>query len=343
MTNIKKKNFLIFTSIFFLLFFNNIVQANNVKNSAVVFMYHKFGNSKYPSTNITLEQFEQHLKEFSKEKYNVLPLEYIVDTIINDGILPENTIGITVDDADRTFFDVAWPKFKEFNFPVTLFISTSYIHAENKKYLNWDEIRMLKKEGLYIGAHSHKHDHLADYNKEQLKEEISKSNKIFLKEIGQIPNLFAYPYGETNDLLINLLKEYNYKAAFGQHSGVINETSNFSYLPRFSLNEKYGNIDRVIFTANSKGLGIYDFIPENPSIKDNPPYIGFSLLNQFLSKTINCFIFDSKGKVESEVFKFNERIEIRLKRKLEKGRSRLNCTAKDSENNWRWFGHQFYL
>ena len=144
-------------------------------------------------------------------------------------------------------------------------------------------------------------------------------------------------------MLINLLKDYNYKAAFGQHSGVINETSNFSYLPRFSLNEKYGNIDRVVFTANSKGLGIYDFVPENPTINGNPPYSGFSLLNQFLSKTINCFIFDSKGEVESEIFKFNERIEIRLKRKLEKGRSRLNCTAKDSKNNWRWFGHQFYL
>ena len=101
---------------------------------------------------------------------------------------------------------------------------------------------------------------------------------------------------------IPLLKDYNYKAAFGQHSGVINETSNFSYLPRFSLNEKYGNIDRVVFTANSKGLGIYDFVPENPTINDNPPYIGFSLLNQFLSKTINCFIFDSKGEVESEIF-----------------------------------------
>ena len=24
------------------------------------------------------------------------------------------------------------------------------------------------------------------------------------------------------------------------------------------------------------------------------------------------------------------------------GRSRLNCTAKDKNNNWRWFGYQFY-
>ena len=140
-----------------------------------------------------------------------------------------------------------------------------------------------------------------------------------------------------------MLKDYKFKVAFGQHSGVINETSNLYYLPRFSLNEKYGDIDRVKFAANTKGLGVYDFIPTNPHIFDNPPYIGFSLLDQMLAKNINCFLFDSDGKVETEIFTFNERIEIRLKRKINKGRSRLNCTTKDAKNNWRWFGHQFYL
>ena len=49
------------------------------------------------------------------------------------------------------------------------------------------------------------------------------------------------------------------------------------------------------------------------------------------------------GQVEREIFKFNERIEIRLSRELSDGRSRINCTAKDSDGNWRWFGHQFYF
>ena len=82
--------------------------------------------------------------------------------------------------------------------------------------------------------------------------------------------------------------------AFGQHSGVINETSNLYYLPRFSLNERYAEIDRVKFAANAKGLGIYDFIPTDPSISENPPYIGFSLLDENLVPSIDCFVFDSK-------------------------------------------------
>ena len=84
-------------------------------------------------------------------------------------------------------------------------------------------------------------------------------------------------------------------------------------------------------------------LPSNPAISENPPFIGFSLLDQSLSKNIDCFLFDNKGQIEKEIFKFNERIEIRLKRKIEKGRTRMNCTAKDNKGNWRWFGQQFIL
>ena len=322
--------------------FISIAQASNIKNSATVFMYHKFGVSKYPSTSVTIEQLESHINEFTKEKYNILSLDFIVNTIINDGELPNNTIGISVDDADKSFFDIGWPLFKKNNIPVTLFVTTGTIAKNNKSYLNWDQIRKLKDEGVTIGAHSHTHAHMPDIKIEEARKEIELSNKIFLRELGEIPSLFAFPYGEANNELIDLLKKYKFKVAFGQHSGIINETSNMYYLPRFSLNEKYGEIERVTFAASSKGLGVYDFIPSNPKLSENPPYIGFSLLDEQLSFSLNCFIFDMNGQVEREIFKFNERIEIRLSRELSKGRSRINCTAKDTAGNWRWFGHQFY-
>ena len=316
--------------------------ANEVKNSATVFMYHKFGVSKYPSTSVTIDQLNSHIEELTKEKYTIKSLDFIIDTIINDGDLPANTIGISVDDADKSFLEVGWPLFKENNIPVTLFVTTGTI-SNNQKYINWDQIRKLKEEGVVIGAHSHTHAHMPDISIEEVRDEIETSNKIFLKELGEIPTLFAFPYGETTDEIIELVKEFKFKVAFGQHSGIINETSNMYYLPRFSLNERYGEIDRVKFAASSKGLGVYDFIPQNPTIKQNPPFIGFSLLDDKKAQSLDCFIFDSKGQVDREIYKFNERIEIRLSRELSPGRSRMNCTVKDSEGNWRWFGHQFYF
>ena len=77
--------------------------ANEVKNSATVFMYHKFGVSKYPSTSVTIDQLNSHIEELTKDKYTIKSLDFIIDTILNDGNLPENTIGISVDDADKSF------------------------------------------------------------------------------------------------------------------------------------------------------------------------------------------------------------------------------------------------
>ena len=47
--------------------------ANEVKNSATVFMYHKFGVSKYPSTSVTIDQLNSHIEELTKEKYTIKP------------------------------------------------------------------------------------------------------------------------------------------------------------------------------------------------------------------------------------------------------------------------------
>ena len=66
--------------------------ASNIKNSAVIFMYHKFGVAKYPSTSVTIKQIDEHITEFSNKKYSLQSVEYIIDTIINDGIIPKNTI-----------------------------------------------------------------------------------------------------------------------------------------------------------------------------------------------------------------------------------------------------------
>ena len=65
-----KKFFLLLNIFFYIVFINNTVLANNIKNSAVIFMYHKFDVPKYPSTNITPEQFISHLNEFE----SVLPI-----------------------------------------------------------------------------------------------------------------------------------------------------------------------------------------------------------------------------------------------------------------------------
>ena len=59
---------IILSSIFSILF--GFATAAVAAGSAVVLMYHRFGEDAYPSTSITIKQFEAHIEELSKEKYS---------------------------------------------------------------------------------------------------------------------------------------------------------------------------------------------------------------------------------------------------------------------------------
>ncbi len=93
-------------------------------SSAVVFMYHRFAETDFPSTNIRGPQFEAHLRELSNGKYTVMGVPEIVDALQNGKGLPDYAIGITVDDAYRSVYDVAWPAFKKHNMPMTVFVAS---------------------------------------------------------------------------------------------------------------------------------------------------------------------------------------------------------------------------
>ena len=66
-------------SVSFVFLFINIICASEIKNSATIFMYHKFGVSKYPSTSVTIDQFNSHIEELTKEKYTIKSLDFNVN------------------------------------------------------------------------------------------------------------------------------------------------------------------------------------------------------------------------------------------------------------------------
>ena len=52
-------------------------------NHASFIMYHRFGDSRYPSTNIKKKQFIKHINELLKPKYNVISIEKAFRAINN--------------------------------------------------------------------------------------------------------------------------------------------------------------------------------------------------------------------------------------------------------------------
>ena len=338
----------IFILIFFLIYYFIPTYSSNSEtikdNGASVFMYHRVGEDSYPSTNVTIEQFNQHINYISSHDFNIIPLSEVLDIILNNQEFARNTISFSVDDAYESFYLNAWPKLRENNIPVTLFISTMIIDNKTNGYMTWDQIRNFIDEGGKVGQHTSSHMHMPLNPKETVQKDILNSHRSFMKELGFIPELFAYPYGETSKEVINILKEFNISHAFGQHSGVISIHSNEYYLPRFSLNEQFGDLDRFIFAAESLPLVIKDFIPSEMYLTENlKPKIEFSIESNVDINQLNCFANTGGSWSSQNITSITEkRVQIILNDSFRSGRGRINCTVQ-KDKNWHWFGYQFLI
>ncbi|CAI8289125.1 MAG: Poly-beta-1,6-N-acetyl-D-glucosamine N-deacetylase [Alphaproteobacteria bacterium UBA4588] len=310
-----------------------------MRDSATVLMYHRFGESRYPSTNISIQQFEAHLAHLAGGNYTVLKLDDIIVRLRAGELLPDRTVAITIDDAYLSVYTEAWPRLTEAGFPFTLFVASSPIDRKLSGYMSWEQIRELQSSGVTIGSQTHTHPHMHRLSDEEVRAEISTSNGRFIEELGLRPELFAYPYGEYSQFVIDAVKNAGFRAAFGQNSGIMHSADDQFQLPRFAFNEAYGTIDRLKLAVDGLPLKVHDLTPEDMVLTMNPPLYGFTVSEEMSPVSqLRCFS-NNHGKLD--VTMLGMRAEIRAPGPLTEPRARINCTMPAVDGRWRWFGRQF--
>ncbi|MEQ9334183.1 polysaccharide deacetylase family protein [Thalassobaculum sp.] len=308
---------------------------------AVVFMYHRFGESEWPSTNIRVDQFEAHLEEIRTGGHTVMAVPEILERMRNAAELPDRTLGITIDDAYSSVYRIAWPRLKKAGLPFTLFVSTDAVDHGTPGYMTWDQIREMKAAGVTIGSQTASHPHLPDIELEQVKIELDRAAQRITDETGERPALFAYPYGEYGTAIQRIVAARGYVAAFGQQSGVAHAGGDRFGVPRFALNETYGGVDRFRLTANAMPLPVRDRVPIDLILEQNPPAFGFTVDPSIPDvDRIDCY---ASGQGRTKVEALGSRVEVRLAEPFPAGRARINCTMPGPDGRWRWYGVQFYL
>ncbi|MGB0681457.1 MAG: polysaccharide deacetylase family protein [Magnetovibrionaceae bacterium] len=313
--------------------------------SAAIMMYHRFGEGDHPATNIRLDQFDAHLKELERPIYTVLGLPEIAAKLAAGESLAERTVGLSADDAYRSVLTEAWPRLKARGLPFTLFVATDAVERGLGGYLTWAEIKQLADEGVTIGSQTHRHPHLPALNAEAIRAELETANTLFERHLGFRPTLLAYPYGESSRLVQEIAREMGFEAAFGQHSGAAAKAEGalgLFDLPRFPLNEAYGDMDRFRLAANAVALPITEVTPADPQVgEQNPPSIGFTLTHSLdLLEHLACYSSHA-GRAAIERLGAT-RFEIRVEKPFPPGRTRVNCTLPRVDGRWHWFGRQYY-
>ena len=345
-----KKIFSPVTSIiilFILISFSNVSSKsdeNNIKyysndNGILSIMYHRFNESKYPSTNIMMDIFKEHIEIIDNSKYNFLnPNEFKTKFEISK---LNKEILITIDDAFESFYLEAWPFLKKNKIPFILFVSTKPVGK--KGYMTWDQIKEVDSENfVLIGHHSHSHEYLVEESNKDFILDIEIANKIFQKELGYVPEIFSYPFGEYSKFMKDYISE-NFDFAFGQHSGVIDLNKDKFELPRFPINEKYGELKRFKSIINYYPLEYKKLYPNEKLLSKttNPPKFNVEFFNEQKNLSdITCYS-NELNKWEKSVTNYsNQILTIKFRGPFHSRRGRINCSLNDN-GKWRWFGIQF--
>jgi peptidoglycan/xylan/chitin deacetylase (PgdA/CDA1 family) len=107
-------------------------------------MYHGFTDSKnhegienYQGKHVNNELFRSQII-YIKKHYNVISLDDYIEYCTEGGELPEKSIIITIDDGYKSNYTIAFPLFKEFDIPATIFLTTDFI--ANKNFLWVDRL-----------------------------------------------------------------------------------------------------------------------------------------------------------------------------------------------------------
>jgi len=253
---------------------------------------------------------------------------------------------LTIDDGFSSFYENAWPILKKKKIPFILFVSTREVGAFN--YMTWDQIREISKENFVeIGNPSHTHEYLVEEKSELIKNDIKKSISIFKKELGKNSDFFSYPFGEYSIEFKKIIKSLNFKYAFGQHSGVMDETKDFYEFPRFPINEKYGEIKRFKSLMKTLPFKYKAVLPEEKYLlqSKNPPDVQIEFYEGIKNlKSLNCFSNEADKWRQSEINFLNETtLQINISEKFIGERGRINCSLRDPSGFWRWLGVQFVV
>ncbi|PCJ28451.1 MAG: xylanase [SAR86 cluster bacterium] len=286
----------------FLLFVSSLVFAllpepTQANEHGVILLYHHVATDTPPSTSISPSDFEGHLQYLKDHNYNVIALDVMIQSLKSGQALPDKAVAITFDDGYSSIYTTAFPLLKSFDYPFSLFLSTGPINNNQTNYMNWDQVREMANEGVLIGNHMVEHPYMlerTDGESEQqwlgrLRNELLEAEETIRNETGQTHHYLAYPYGEYNPAIKQMLSELSF-VGLAQNSGAVGINSDFLALPRFPLASIYANIETASTKFSTLSFNMKLIEPLSPVTLNRSPRVTLQFqAGNFIQSQIACF------------------------------------------------------
>lgn len=217
-----------------------------------ILMYHKV--SPDPSDGglglrVPVSTFTAQMEFLKSRGYTTISLSRLFDFLEKGRALPKKPIVITFDDGYRDNYRYAYPVLKHFGFTATIFLVVDDIGGYNVfdlangeppvPMLNWAEIAEMAKAGFEFGAHTLTHPYLTKIPKTQAWHEIAGSKYELERRLGRTIEFFAYPYGDMDRSVMELVKEAGFRGAASTIQGFSNQRPDYFALKRIRVRGDY--------------------------------------------------------------------------------------------------------
>ena len=316
---------------------------------AVAFIYHHFGEERFPSTNIRIEQFQAQLDYLEQNRYNVWPLSKIVHYLKNRYSLPKNTVALTIDDAYISVYKNAYPMLKQKGFPYTVFVNTNGIGKNAKNYMTWEQMQEMQRYGAEFANHSSTHDYLTPKKgestlefQERIKGEVENAQSALQENLGnntnENPKLLSYPFGEYTKESAGFIESLGY-VGVAQTSGAMGFESDFKALPRFAMAESFAHMEGFVTKLGTLPLPLQKAEPFEPIVEQNPPKLSVKLLHEV--PKLGCYTSNGE-RIAVEWISPTEFV-AQAPQKLQPPRDRYTCTAPTDDGKFYWYSHLWII
>lgn len=178
--------------------------------SVPVLMYHALSlREEHDRFVLPARTFARQMRLLALLGLRPVSLDALARSLREGGPLPRRAVVVTVDDGYRDSWELARPVLARRRVPATLFACSGRLGAAN----DWDEagatagrplvsaeqLRLLREQGIEVGAHSRTHPILTGLADERLSDEVGGSRRELERAVGAPVTAFAYPYGALDE------------------------------------------------------------------------------------------------------------------------------------------------
>lgn len=220
-----------------------------------ILLYHHVGPERPGSVRgltVSPQKFEQQIRWLAQRGFQgICPRDWLEWLRTGKG-LSDKPILLTFDDAYADTAEYALPILKRYGFGAAIFVVTHQLGGTN----TWDEaegcgtlhlmtaeqIRHWAEQGIEFGAHSRTHPHLNSLSVAEMEAEVKGSKDDLAALLGHSPASFAYPYGDSNDAVLDLVRK-EFDIAFSVEEGLNYLSSDPHWLRRAYIGPSISRIE----------------------------------------------------------------------------------------------------